>query len=203
MFFLVSGASASGKSTVAKGIAARLETVDCHDCDEKVTTTADERCEQLEEWVQEALAPQESGRDFLLVTHSPLGELLACPSAQELTGVAACLLDCNDRVRLTRIRERGIDPKWPPSQHTLNWAAWHRVHAWDPQWEQHVIVGNGPEDHAYDRWTDWAQGDPRWQVHVIDTSELGVERLLTDLGEWVESERTKTPALSPSSRWWE
>ena len=56
-------------------------------------------------------------------------------------GISACLLDCSDIARVTRIRKRGLDPMWPLTQHTLNWAAW------DPQWEQHVIVGNGPADH--------------------------------------------------------
>jgi hypothetical protein len=88
----------------------------------------------LEEWIGLALEAQQAGRDFLLASHSPLGELLACPSAPDLDGIAACLLDCVDTSRVTRMRERGINPKWPPTQHALNWASWHRMHAWDPQW---------------------------------------------------------------------
>ena len=135
MFFLVSGAAASGKSTVVRGVATRMPDVECHDYDELPVRDEYARCEQLEGWVRQALRDQAGGRDFLLATHSPLGELLACPSAPELAGIAACLLDCSDPIRIARLRARGIDPRWPPSQATLNWAAWHRMHAWDPQWE--------------------------------------------------------------------
>src|SRR6185503_7156804 len=161
MFFLVSGAAAAGKSTLLRNISLQTEDLECHDHDEKRVVDAYTCCQQLEEWVQRALQLQQQGRGFLLVSHSPLGELLACPSAPKLAEISACLLDCSDIVRVTRMRRRGVDPRWPPTQDVLSWAAWHRVHAWDPQWEQHVIVGNEPADHSYDRWTNWKQNDER------------------------------------------
>ena len=203
MFFLVSGAAASGKSTVAKNLASQLEKVICHDYDEKRPRDKDTRCRQLEEWIQLALQHQQEGREFLLTSHSPLGELLACPSAPQLMGISACLLDCSDTVRIQRMRKRGIDPKWPPSQDVLNWAAWHRMHAWDPQWEQHVIRGNGSTEHDYGRWAKWKQSDPRWNVNVIDTTGIEIEHVLTMIREWVRSERKKVPLLTPTSKWWE
>lgn len=202
MFFLVSGAAASGKSTVTKGISTRLDHIECHDCDEKLAVDEYTRCQQLEEWIACALEHQQQGQDFLLTTHSPLGELLACPSATRLTGISACLLDCHDPVRITRMRDRGIDPNWPPTQHTLNWAAWHRMHAWDPQWEPHVIVGNGPTTHIYDRWRTWKHGDERWQVTVIDTTLMNIEHVLDVIVEWIEAERKRNPLLSPETQWW-
>src|SRR4051794_24336291 len=102
MFFLISGSSAAGKSTASRLLGERVDRVECHDADEMVARTADERCEQLELWVQRALETQASGRDFLLSSNSPLGELLACPSAPLLDGIAACLLDCSDEVREAR-----------------------------------------------------------------------------------------------------
>jgi len=167
-----------------------------------VDAYAYKRCQQLEEWVQRALQLQQQGQGFLLVSHSPLGELLACPSAPKLAGIAACLLDCSDIVRVTRMRKRGVDPRWPPTQDVLSWAAWHRLHAWDPQWEQHVIVGNGPADHSYDRWTNWKQNDERWQVRTIDTTEVDAGQVLNTVISWIQDEKEKVPRLTPDSKWW-
>ena len=189
MFFLVSGAAAAGKSTLLKNISRSMGNLECHDHDEKRVVDPYTRCQQLEQWVQSALTFQQEGRDFLLVSHSPLGELLACPSAPQLEGISACLLDCGDIVRVTRIRQRGIDPRWPLTQHVLNWAAWHRLHAWDPAWEQHVIVGNGPADHSYGRWTHWQQNDERWQVKVIDTTPVEAGQVLHSVVAWIQEER--------------
>ena len=203
MFFLVSGAAASGKSTVAKKLSSRLQDLVCHDYDERMPTDEYTRCQQLEDWVQLALSLQQEEQDFLLTSHSPLGELLACPSARELAGISACLLDCSDPNRIQRMRRRGIDPRWPPTQDVLNWASWHRMHAWDPQWEQHVILGNGPPEHSYDRWINWNQTDLRWQVRVIDTTGVDIDQVLDLVSTWVKSERKKIPLFSPATRWWE
>lgn len=203
MFFLVSGAAAAGKSTLLRNISLQMGDLECHDHDEKRVVDTNTRCGQLEEWVQSALKLQSEDYDFLLVSHSPLGELLACPSAPKLAGIAACLLDCSDIVRITRIRNRGVDPRWPLTQHVLNWAAWHRMHAWDPQWEQHVIVGNGPADHAYARWTHWKQNDERWQVKVIDTTAVDAGKVLNTVVAWINAEKEKTPRLTPNTKWWE
>ena len=203
MFFLVSGAAAAGKSTLAKNLSSRLENLVCHDYDERTVTDEYTRCQQLEEWVQLALTFQQESRDFLLTSHSPLGELLACPSARKLAGISACLLDCSDPIRIQRMRKRGYDPRWPPTQDVLNWASWHRMHAWDPQWEQHVIIGNGPPEHSYTGWVHWKQTDARWQIRVIDTTDADVELVLDRVAEWVKSERGKISMLTPDAKWWE
>lgn len=202
MFFLVTGAAASGKSTYARLLAQHLEGVECHDADEMLAEDSDTRCVHLELWGQQALKAQQRRLDFLLTTHSPLGELLAAPSAPRLNGIAACLLDCSDAVREARYLARGVDPRWP-IQPQLPWAAWHRRHARDPQWLPHVIDRNGPATHRYDRWRTWTRGDPRWHVYVLDTTRLTVPRTLPILLEWVQLTRAKPSLLSPSARWWE
>lgn len=202
MFFLLSGSAASGKTTIARGLSALLVRVVCHDADEMVATTGEERCTQLEQWIGQALTAQQNGQDFLLTTHSPLGELLACPSAPQVAGIAACVLDCADTVRVARMRARGIDPRWPPSQDLLNWAAWQRMHAWDPQWESHVVTANGPATHRYDRWRSWQQGDPRWQVDLLDTTTLTIDETLHWLTAWVERKRNESVTLAAANRWW-
>ncbi len=203
MFLLVSGAAASGKSTIAKNLPSRVENLVCHDYDERSVTDEYARCQQLEQWVQLALKHQQAGQDFLLTSHSPLGELLACPSARKLSEISTCLLDCSDPVRIQRMRKRGFDPQWPPDQDVLNWASWHRMHAWDPQWEQHVIIGNGPPEHSYDCWIHWKQTDARWQVRVIDTTSGDIEWVLNQVTAWVQAQREKPPLLTPNTKWWE
>lgn len=203
MFFLVSGAAAAGKSTVAKNLSSRQKRLICHDADERKALDEYTRCQQLEEWVQLALHFQQEGQDFLLTSHSPLGELLACPSSRRLAGISACLLDCSDPDRIQRMRKRGFDPRWPPTQDVLNWASWHRMHAWDPQWEQLVIVGNGPPEHSYDCWIHWRQSDDRWLVNFMDTSGVGIEPVLEQVAAWVKSERQKPSRLTADTKWWE
>lgn len=203
MFFLISGTAAAGKTTVVKQLPARVQRLECHDSDEITAHDEFERCQQLESWIQLALEKQENGIDFLFGAQSPLGELLACPSAPKLAGIAACVLDCSDMERVTRMRQRGIDPNYPPSQDLINWAAWHRLHAWDPQWEQRVILGNGPAEHHYAIWSHWQQGDPRWKVQRIDSTGKDIPWLLDQVEDWVKAERSRPSALSPQSKWWE
>jgi hypothetical protein len=170
MFCLVSGATAAGKSTVAKFVGLRVGHLVCHDYDERQPTDEYTRCQQLEQWVQLALN---------------------------------CQQDCSDPVRIQRMRNRGIDPRWPPTQDVINWAAWQRMHAWDPQWEQRVIVGNGPAEHSYECWIHWKQNDARWKVYVIDTTNVDIDQVLDLVSQWVNSEREKIPLLTKETRWWE
>jgi len=203
MFFLVSGSAASGKTTLSRLLKQTIPDLRVHDADEMVAEDAETRCAQLELWVQRALAEQQRGYDFLLASNSPLGELLACPSAPLLDGIAACLLDCADVVRIGRMRARGIDPKWPPNQAIVNWAAWHRMHASDPRWEPHVISSNGPPTHRYDRWQSWTADDPRWRVFVLDTTALSDQQALSQLHAWIDEVRAAPCLLSSSSHWWD
>jgi hypothetical protein len=203
MFFLASGSAASGKTTLARLLPAQVTNLVCHDADEMVAIDTDTRVRQLELWVQQALAAQAEGADFLLTSHSPLGELLSCPSATQLAGIAACLLDCGDVARIGRMRARGIDPRWPPSQALLNWASWHRMHADDPQWEQHVILDSSPFPELHARWSAWRRGDPRWQVHVIDTTMLSVADSVRSVQAWIAAVRSRpTTLLIPAAQWW-
>jgi hypothetical protein len=57
------------------------------------------------------------------------------------------------------------------------WAAWQRVHAVDPQWCPDVIRQERPGEMQWERWDSWKRGDPRWRVHVIDTTNLTVAQV--------------------------
>lgn len=203
MFFLMSGAAASGKTTLARALAGQVAGLECHDADAIPATTGQERWQNLEQWVQRALRAQRQGADFLLTSHSPLGELLTCPSAPQLAAIAACLLDCDDLIRIARMRARGIDPRWPPVQDSFNWASWHRLHAADPQWEARVIGQWCPFPHHLARWSAWTQGDPRWRVTRMDTSSLTAGETVQVVRDWIRTARTEPGLLGASTRWWE
>lgn len=111
----IAGSSCSGKTTAARTCAG-IDGVVVHDFDEiGVPSTADTAWRQLslEQWVQRVLDYQDQGLDVLLAGQSPLGEVLATPSAVRLDGIAACLVDVADHERLRRLEHR--DPgKWQP-----------------------------------------------------------------------------------------
>ena len=123
-----------------------------------------------------------------------MGEILACPSTPHLDGLAVCLLECSDVVvRADRLRAR---PAGGLTQEILNWAAWQRMHADDPQWRQDVIRGAGADVMRWERWDLWQRGDPRWAVWVVETMRLSVEETVGKLAHWVEECRRVRP-LNP------
>lgn len=203
MFFLISGAAASGKTTVARAFAGRRVDLRSHDADEIPASTGEERWYGLEQWVQQALAAQAQGADFLLTSHSPLGELLTCPSAPQLESIVASLLDCDDLERLARIQARGIDPRWPPNQHTFNWASWHRLHAANPQWEPQVIRQFCPFPQHLARWSAWTDYDPRWHVERIGTTGLSVGDTIRAVETWLDLCCTRPSPLAAATCWWD
>lgn len=79
--------------------------------------------------------------DLLLTGQSPLGEVLAAPSAPLLDGIAVCLVDVADEVRRDRLAARDAG-KWDAAtvDAFVGWAAWHRGHARDPGYRPGVII---------------------------------------------------------------
>ena len=202
MLYLLSGAAASGKKTVARHLVARVPNLVPHHENEIPATTTHGRMANMEQWVERAVTMESESVDLLLLAASPLGEVLASPRAPELAGIAACLLDCHDHERGRRIVERGLDPNWPFGMDTLCWASWHRMHAIDPQWEQHVVRGEETSQYQWDRWTSWKRGDPRWQVELIDTTGQGVAETVDAVASWIRRVRTQGPPLSRAAGWW-
>lgn len=202
MLFLVFGSSASGKSVALTELRARrVPRLAVHDFDEiGVPADPDRRWRQEanETWLRRALEYQAEGTDVLLAGQTPLGELLATPSAPRLDGIAACLFDCTDETRSERLRARG--PDWRARckgdvDADLSWAAWMRRHAEDPSWMPEVIAADdSPPGMRWDRWSDWQAGDPRWHVRVVDTSALSIEEVASELVDWIAEERARQPA---------
>jgi hypothetical protein len=202
MLFLLSGAAASGKKTVARHVTTRVANLVAHHENEIPATTGHGRMANMEQWIERALALEPDGVDLLLLAASPLGEVLASPRAPELSAIAACLLDCHDHVRAQRIAGRSGDPDWPFGMDTLCWAAWHRMHAVDPQFEQHVIIDAARSQYAWNRWKNWTRGDPRWRVELIDTTSQAVSDTVDAVAAWIERARSHGTPLSRTGGWW-
>jgi hypothetical protein len=198
MLFLVFGSSAAGKSSALAALRGRLPDLALHDFDEiGVPAGADTawRHRANEQWLRRALDYQARGIDLLLAGQTPLGEILAAPSATRLEAISACLLDCDDETRLARLEARGED--WLARtggelRDFLGWAAWMRGHAADPTWLPHVIRHEATDaELQWSRWSDWRAGDPRWRVHVVDTSTRPVAAVAGELADWIEGERAR------------
>lgn len=81
----------------------------------------------IEHWVRRALEYQDDGIDLLLPGQSPLGEVLAAPSAPMLDGIAVCLVDVADGAR----------------RPDMAWNRWNRWTAADPRWACHRLDTTG------------------------------------------------------------
>ena len=202
MLFLLSGAAASGKKTVARQLITRVANIAAHHENEIPATTVEVRMANMEWWVDTAIDLETKGVDLLLLAASPLGELLASPRAPELSGIAACLLDCHDHERSRRVAEREPDPNWTFGMDMLCWAAWHRMHAIDPQWEQRVLIDPPRAHYHWDRWRNWSRDDPRWQVEIIDTTGRSVAETVDAVASWVERVRLRGTPLVREAAWW-
>jgi dephospho-CoA kinase len=108
MMLLLAGASGGGKSHVLRILRSSLPETVVQDADElEIPTDKAGRQSLLEQCVAEAVRLQENGASFILGSQSPLGELLACPSAGKLESVGCCLIDCHEHIRIRRLLERG------------------------------------------------------------------------------------------------
>jgi hypothetical protein len=203
MLYLMTGASGAGKSACLEHLGRLVLDVALHDFDtigvpENATPTWRLEADQL--WLDRVLENQAQGRDTLLAGQTPLGELLACPRATQLDGIAACLIDCSDEARRRRLAGRSTSF----GQAHYSWAAWMRGHAADPQWEPHVIREADPTLY-WDRWAHWRRGDPRWSVRRLDTTDLTIEEAARQVTNWMRQQRRlHNERRGPlTGRWWD
>ncbi len=187
MLLLVTGASGAGKSTTRRAIARDLSSeVDCVELGDVVSVprypTIAWRQEATEAVARRALELQGAGRHILL-SGDPVaaGEIMAAPSATQLDGIAACLLDLDPEAQAARLTERGDDPSL--LVHHQAFADWMRAHARDPQHMLNVLTTDGWDAMRWDR-LDIAPGDGRWDMHVLDTSDLSREQVAGEVLRW-------------------
>jgi len=203
MLYLLSGASASGKKTVSPIVAKQATNIVWHLESELPASNRQERMANMERWIERAIEYEREGKDLLLPAQSPLGEVLASPRAIELSAIAACVLDCHDHERTTRYARRPFDPRWPMGMDMLCWAAFHRMHAVNPQFEQRVLRDHAASQYQWDRWTTWQRGDNRWRVELIDNTTQTLSETVGLVTAWVERTRTLGAPLQRADRWWE
>ncbi|MCX2951108.1 hypothetical protein [Lentzea sp. NEAU-D7] len=207
MLLKLTGSSCAGKTTLAFAAGERLERLAVHDFDEVgVPENPDRhwRHRETERWVRRALEYQDRGVDLLLTGQSPLGEVLACPSAPLLDGIAVCLVDVSDEVRRSRLTARDAG-RWDARAvgAFLGWAAWHREHATNPRHLPGAVVDDGWPDMAWDRWTGWTADDPRWCTHLLDTTDRSVSESADQVEQWVVQQRDALRSERlPLSRGW-
>lgn len=115
MFFLVTGASGVGKTTVRKLIEAEFaeQVVSCELATLGITPEWSLRWRHMavEQVVQRAVKEQKSGKHFLLCGDPvPPCELYVVPSAAMLEGIEVCLLDVSPEKQTERLTLRGDPP---------------------------------------------------------------------------------------------
>lgn len=206
MLFILTGSSGAGKTAVLEHLFGTVENLAVHDFDEVgIPVGADGRWRQqeTETWVKRAVWYHARSIDTLVAGQTPLGEWLAVPSATRVDGVAACLLDVNPEVQTERLASRGRTPCDPALKDLKAWAAWHRTHAVDPQYEQGVLTENGWEAMRWERWDRWTRQHPCWAYSILDTSHVPVEETAAKVRGWIDESRQlhARGELPVSGRW--
>ncbi|MGA8455569.1 MAG: hypothetical protein WB800_09205 [Streptosporangiaceae bacterium] len=115
MLFVLTGSAGSGKSTALRELAARRDDLAVFDFDDlRPPPNASQSWwqRQIDQQVARAVAEQARGRDTVLAGWLSADEVLAAPAAAGLEGLALCLLDCADEVRLARIESRAASGTW-------------------------------------------------------------------------------------------
>ena len=188
MFFLVTGASGVGKSTVRKLIepefADVLEVAELGMLGSTPKWKIEWRHRMVERTVRRALEAQREGKHFLLCGDPvPPGEVWAAPSADRLDRLDVCLLDAGEKAQTARLLERGDDLKF--IAHHLAFAAWMRQHVIDHRHRPEVITQNAWPQMRWDRWVGALALHPPWSSYLIETSELGPTEVAHLVAQWL------------------
>jgi hypothetical protein len=211
MLFLLTGSSGAGKSSVLVELPGLVDDVLPLDVDELRPPPDVVRAwwqEQVEALVRRAVDAQRLGVDAIIAGWTPLGEILAAPSAVDLKGIAAMLLDCDDGTRRARLARRASTGDWWGGEESisksLHAAAWMRGHALDPQWQQYVLRFGAWDGMRWERWADWRIGDRRWAVEPLDTTLLSVVEVAEGVAAWIARGRgaLRDGTLPLSGAWW-
>jgi broad-specificity NMP kinase len=185
VFFLVTGASGVGKSTVRAlldaELAPKVVSVElAHVLPLRAAPTRVWRQQATEEAVRRAVELQVDGRHLLLSGDPvPAAEVVAAPSATLLNGVAVCLLDASPEGQTARLTARGDDPNVLHHHHAF--AEWMRNAARDPRHMLEVITTESWDQMQWDRLDRLSSA---WHVTTIDTSELTPAQVAKAVSSW-------------------
>jgi len=189
MFFLVTGASGVGKTTVRKLIEAELagQVAVCELATLGITPewSLRWRHQAVEQVVRLALQKQRSGAHFLLCGDPvPPGELYAAPSAVELAGIQVCLLDISPEKQIERLTQRGDAQELIP--HHVAFAEWMRHHVIDHRHRPEVIINGGWEKMRWDVWNSDEVTRVPWDSQIIDTTHLNPIEVAEQVLSWIK-----------------
>jgi hypothetical protein len=188
MFFLVTGASGVGKSTVRKLIepefADILEVAELGMLGSTPKWNLEWRHQMVERAVVHALEAQRKGKHFLLCGDPvPPGEVWATPSADRLGRLDVCLLDAGENAQTARLIARGDDSTF--LLHHVAFAEWMRHHVVDHRHRPEVITQNGWPQMRWERWVGIATTEPPWSSHIIETSKLVPNEVANLVAHWL------------------
>lgn len=188
MFFLITGASGVGKSTVRRLITpefeAVLEAVELGMLGSDPEWEIEWRHRMVERAVRRALDLQRAGKHFLLCGDPvPPGEVWAAPSAEGFERLHVCLLDAGEKAQTARLLQRGDDARF--IRHHVAFADWMRHHVVDHRHRPEVVTANAWPAMRWDRWVGSQAEQPPWTSQVIETSDLGPEQVAHLVAEWL------------------
>ena len=187
MICFIIGASGSGKTACMEPLKELLTDYDIYDFDDiGVPEDADKkwRQESTDTWIKQ-LADQNTPMNSCLLGQMVPGEILASPSAYKLKDFNFILLDCNDAVRIQRLKKRAT---YGLNQDSLNWAAWLRMHCTDPGWEQHVIKQDSSTIMRFDEWDSLKSWNEKTSIKLIDTSQYSIEEVASRIADHINSD---------------
>ncbi len=201
MFFLVTGASGVGKSTVRKLLepefAPVLEIAELGMLGSTPKWSIEWRHRMVERMVRRAIELGTEEKHFLLCGDPvPPGEVWAAPSADRLGGLEVCLLDAHEEAQTARLRARGDEARY--IGHHVAFANWMRRHVVDPGHMPEVLTRNAWPEMSWDRWVGRALSCPPWSSEVIDTSDLEPAEVARRVAHWL---RRRLGAVAGQSGW--
>ena len=112
---MLTGSAGSGKSSALRELSARRNDLALFDLDDlRPPPEAGQSWwrRQIDARVALAVTEQMSGTDTVVAGWLTRREVLAAPAAAALEGVAVCLIDCDDAVRVSRIEARAASGMW-------------------------------------------------------------------------------------------
>ncbi len=112
---------------------------------------------------------------------------MCCPSASLLKEIFVCHLECQDVVRVNRLRKRNT---YGANQDMLNWSAWLRMHIIDSTWHQDVITKDSWKKMRWDNLNQYSKKVDLWKAYFIDTTNLSKKAVAKKIAEWI-AEKTK------------
>lgn len=131
--------------------------------------------------VQHTVQLEREGR-HLLLCGDPVAavEVLAAPTAGQLGGFAACLLDADRHAQAARLAARGDPPGLLP--HHQAFADWMRAQASDPGYMLEVMSSNGWPDMRWDRLPALR---PVWTVETVDKTRMTPATCAAEVKSWI------------------